>query len=125
VSTFLKRKGRNWGEIFNHESFLKADDHKRKSILLRSSESKYRDEVPYPWDNYFGLRSQPLPPGENALDLGCFTGGRSIAWFERYGLRRIAGIDIKEVYIEAANQFGAMHNANADFQERHRRGAAL
>jgi ubiquinone/menaquinone biosynthesis C-methylase UbiE len=104
------------GEIFNHESFLGADDYKRKSILLKSSDSKYKAEIEYPWDNYFGLDLKPLLQGKTALDLGCFTGGRSIAWFERYGLGHISGIDIKEVYIEAANQFGAMHNANADFR---------
>lgn len=103
-------------EIFNHEFFLHADDCKRKSIMLKSSESKYRSELQYPWDNYFGFSLKPLLQGKTVLDLGCFTGGRSVAWFEKYGLRQISGVDIEEVYIEAAKQFGSIHNANTDFR---------
>ena len=112
-----EEEGEELGEIFNHEVFLGADDNTRQSIMLKSSESKYKSEIEYPWDNYFGRSLTSLLQGKTALDLGCFTGGRSIAWFERYGLRRIAGIDIKDVYIEAANQFGSIHNATTDFRK--------
>jgi ubiquinone/menaquinone biosynthesis C-methylase UbiE len=104
-------------EIFNHEIFLSADDYDRKSIMYKSSESKYKSEIQYPWDNYFGFNLKPLLQGKTALDLGCFNGGRSLAWYERYGLQQISGIDIKEVYIEAANQFGSTLNANTDFRK--------
>lgn len=53
--------------------------------------------------------------GKKALDLGCFTGGRSIAWFEKYDLESIAGIDIKDEYIEAARQFAKKHSATSEF----------
>jgi len=103
-------------EIFNHEYFLHADDNKRKSIMLKSSESKYKDELQYPFDNYFGFSLFPFLKGKIVLDIGCFTGGRSIAWFEKYRLRQISGTDIKEVYIEAAKQFGTIHNTKTDFR---------
>jgi ubiquinone/menaquinone biosynthesis C-methylase UbiE len=103
-------------EAFNHDSFLQADSSHRKSIMLKSSESKYKSELQYPWDNYFGFSLKPLLHGKNALDLGCFTGGRSIAWFERYGLNRISGTDINDVYIEAAREFGSIRHATTDFR---------
>ncbi len=104
-------------DVFNHKSFLEGDEAKRKSIMLKASESKYNGEIRYPWDNYFGFSLKPLLRGKTALDLGCLAGGRSIAWFERYDLQQIAGIDIKDEYIEAAQQFGAIHKANTDFKK--------
>ena len=103
-------------EIFNHQSFLNADNSKRQSVMLASSKSKYEDEFQYPFDNYFGFSLRPFLESKSVLDLGCFTGGRSVAWFQRYALRRIAGVDIKEVYIEAARQFGYLQNVNHDFR---------
>lgn len=50
------------------------------------------------------------------MDLGCFTGGKTVAWFERYKLQKITGIDIKNVYIDAAVQFADKHTVNADFK---------
>src|SRR4030042_3578483 len=106
--------GRN--EVFNHNSFLHGSELQQRSIMQKSSECKYMDEIRFPWDNYFGFSLSPLLEGETVLDLGCFTGGRSVAWFERYRLRQISGVDIKEVYIEAAKQFGNLHNASTDFR---------
>jgi len=95
-------------EVFRHRVFLEGTDTDRKSIMLESSRSKYESELAYPWDHYFGTDLMPLLSGKVALDLGCFTGGRSIAWFERYRLRFIHGIDVAAEYIEAATQFAAL-----------------
>jgi SAM-dependent methyltransferase len=94
-------------EVFRHRIFLEGTQERRKAIMLESSRSKYESELAYPWDHYFGRDLAPLLQGQVALDLGCFTGGRSIAWFERYGLRFIHGIDVEPEYIEAATQFAA------------------
>jgi len=87
-----------------------------KTIMLKSSESKYENEYNYSWDNYFGFSLRPLLEGKTALDLGCFTGGRTVAWFERYKLNYISGIDVSEIYIKAARQFASIKNAKADFR---------
>lgn len=102
-------------EVFNHRAFLDADKFKRNAIMLKSSQSKYKDECDYPFDNYFGFDLRPLLKRKNALDLGCFTGGRSVAWLERYEIAKISGIDVKQEYIQAATQFAAKHNANSEF----------
>src|SRR5258706_12606848 len=67
-------------EVFRHDSFLKADAQRRAALMLESSRCKYESEIAYPWDNYFGMDLRPLLAGKEALDLGCFTGGRGVAW---------------------------------------------
>jgi len=103
-------------EVFDHKCFLDSSASDKLAIMLKSSESKYRSELAYPWDNYFGVDISTLLKGTTALDLGCFTGGRSIAWFEKYKLKHIAGIDVKQVYIDAANQFANIHKIKSDFK---------
>ena len=97
-------------EVFRHRVFLDGTEADRKAIMLESSRSKYQSELTYPWDHYFATDLTPLLGGKVALDLGCFTGGRSVAWFERYGLRFVHGIDVEPEYIEAATQFAALRN---------------
>jgi len=104
-------------EVFNHRRFLEGDDSTRRSIMLRSSESKFGGEIAYPWDAYFGFSLKPLLRGQDVLDIGCLTGGRSVAWFEQYELGSMSGIDIKDEYIEAARQFGAVRGAKTDFRK--------
>ena len=103
-------------EVFRHDSFLKAEPARQDDIMLESSRSKYGSEMNYAWDHYFGIDLRAQLKGKEALDLGCFNGGRSVAWFERYGLKRLWGIDVDPVYIEAANQFAALKNVPATFR---------
>jgi ubiquinone/menaquinone biosynthesis C-methylase UbiE len=102
-------------EVFRHRVFVEGSEADRKAIMLESSRSKYQSELAYPWDHYFGMDLRPLLQGNVALDLGCFTGGRSVAWFQRYGLSFIHGIDVAPEYIEAATQFAATHNVPAKY----------
>lgn len=103
-------------EVFQHRAFLEGSEERRKTIMLESSRSKYEQEITYPWDHYFGQDLAPLLRGQEALDLGCFNGGRSVAWYERYDLRFIQGIDVEDEYIEAATQFAALKNVPARYQ---------
>jgi 2-polyprenyl-3-methyl-5-hydroxy-6-metoxy-1,4-benzoquinol methylase len=103
-------------EVFRHRTFLEGSPERRKAIMLESSRSKYESELAYPWDHYFGQDLAPLLRGQEALDLGCFTGGRSVAWFERYQLRFVQGIDVEDEYIEAATQFAALKNVPSQYQ---------
>jgi SAM-dependent methyltransferase len=103
-------------EVFRHSIFLDAPDEGRRRIMLRSSDSSYRDELAYPWDNYFNMDLSPLLQGADALDLGCFNGGRGVAWSERYRLRHLSGIDVAQDYIDAAKLFAETKNVAADFR---------
>jgi SAM-dependent methyltransferase len=103
-------------EVFCHAMFLDAPGEDRRRTMLRSSDASYRDERAYPWDNYFKTELSPLLQGADALDLGCFNGGRSVAWSERYQLRHVTGVDVAQVYIDAAKLFAEAKNVAADFQ---------
>ena len=114
--TFSEKNVGDLSEVFSHEAFVSAGESKQKAIMLKSSESKYKGELQYPWDNYFGFNLSPMLADKVVLDLGCFTGGRSVAWFEKYKMRKIYGIDVDQIYIDAAAQFAEIHNVSADFR---------
>ena len=104
-------------EVFRHAIFVNGTEAERKAIMLASSESKYRGELAYPWDHYFGTTDLvPLLRGKAVLDLGCFTGGRGAAWFERYKLGFLTGIDVKQEFIDAATQFARLKKIAAEYR---------
>lgn len=102
-------------EVFRHPIFADGSEAERKRIMIASAQSIYHDELQYPWDNYFGRELGPLLAEKHALDLGCFTGGRAVAWFQRYGLGSVSGLDTDEVFIEAAEAFAASKGVPAAF----------
>src|SRR5208283_1504032 len=85
-----------YNEVFRHRCFLDGCDSERQEVMLRSSLSKYENELRNPWDRYFDVELAPFLRQKVVLDLGCFTGGRSAAWFEKYDLKSIVGIDISQ-----------------------------
>lgn len=103
-------------EIFSHPKFTMASTEEQHRIMEQSSLAKYRSELDYPWDHYFGMELRPLLEGKCVLDLGCFTGGRGIAWIERYNLAHLVGVDVADVFIEAARRFATRRQAPAEFR---------
>jgi SAM-dependent methyltransferase len=103
-------------EIFNHPRFTQAGEAERRAIMRDSALAKYRSEMEYPWDHYFGTDLTPWLRGKCALDLGCFTGGRGVAWAERYGLAQLMGVDVSETFIAAAGDFAASRGVAAEFR---------
>jgi ubiquinone/menaquinone biosynthesis C-methylase UbiE len=102
-------------EVFRHPTFTGGSETERMRIMLASAQATYDDELRYPWDNYFGRSLRPLLAGKHALDLGCFTGGRAVAWFQRYGLASVSGIDVSDVFIDAAEAFARQKKVRAVF----------
>lgn len=105
----------SWSEIFRQKSFTQASKQEREEIMLKSSEFTYLEEFHHPFDLFFGLDLGTLLEGQVALDLGCFTGGRSIAWAERYKLDKIYGLDIQDIYIEAAQNLAKRKGIKPEF----------
>ncbi len=101
--------------VFHHESFVNASEEERKAVMLRSAEVKYREEIEYPWDHYFGADLRPLLEGKTVLDLGCYNGGRGAAWYEHYGLTRLVGVDVGQTLIDAAEHMASVKGMNAEF----------
>jgi 2-polyprenyl-3-methyl-5-hydroxy-6-metoxy-1,4-benzoquinol methylase len=105
----------NLGEVFQHPIFLNGSERQRRDIMRASSTFFYENERAYAWDNYFGRDLKPLLVGAEVLDLGCFTGGRDAAWYERYGLKSLTGLELREICVEAATQFAAYKGLNARY----------
>jgi SAM-dependent methyltransferase len=102
-------------EVFDHPLFLSGSEAERHAIMWQSSLAKFEREVAEPWDEYFGTDLTPLLRGTRALDLGCFTGGRSVAWAERYGCAELVGIDVATHFAAAARQFASARGTPARF----------
>jgi ubiquinone/menaquinone biosynthesis C-methylase UbiE len=103
-------------EVFRHRIFADGSEPERRRIMFESSNIKYESEMEYPWDHYFGKSLLPLLKCKVALDLGCFTGGRTIGWAQRYKLAKVYGIDIKQTYIDAATQYAHTKGVQAEFR---------
>jgi len=103
------------GEVFQHPIFLKGSQAERESIMHSSSLFFYEDEYAYSWENYLGIELRPLLEGTRVLDLGCFTGGRDAAWFEKYRLQHLTGLEARPVCVEAARRFAAFKRIEADY----------
>lgn len=103
-------------EVFSHPIFTEGSETDKKDIMRRASLAKYKSEIDYPWDNYFGRDLTPLLEGRVVLDLGCLTGGRGAAWAERYRVQRLIGVDVSEPYIQAAGEFAASRNIPAEYR---------
>jgi len=103
------------GEVFRHPLFLNGTEAERERIMRASSTFFYEDELAYPWDNYFGQELEPMLRGSDVLDVGCFTGGRDAAWFQRYKLRSLTGLEIRPVCVEAATRFAASKGIQAEY----------
>ncbi len=103
-------------EIFRHDRFVHGSQAEKDEIMFKAALGKYREESDYPWDHYFGRDLRPLLQGKTVLDLGSFTGGRGVAWAERYDLKHIIGVDVDEVYLESARRFTRSRGVSAEYR---------
>lgn len=80
----------------------------------QEAEHSYEEEGRYPIDNYLGF----TPPLANleVLDLGCYCGGKAVAWARRYGTRKICGVDVLPSMIEAASRLAFKYMVEAEFR---------
>ena len=109
----------NW-EIFNHDNYLKSSDENKKKIRRLSCKGRYdiEKDIKFSWmENYF-LKHIGQDKLENKvlLDIGCFTGGRLLAWAENYKIKKSYGLDINPVFKIAAEEFAEEKNLSADFK---------
>ncbi len=109
--------------IFRDECFTGASEERQRDILLESAQYRYDYEseigffdTTFPWVQAEELR------GKTFLDLGGFTGGRVVAWKERYDLGDAYGINIEPVFARAgqllAEQKGLSITFKTGFAER-------
>jgi 2-polyprenyl-3-methyl-5-hydroxy-6-metoxy-1,4-benzoquinol methylase len=104
-------------ETFRHPSFTQSDPETQQRIMRASSELPYHHDQRHPsLERHFSIDLRPLLAGKRVLDIGCYTGGRSVALAQYYGFAELSGIDIAPIYIKAARSFADSHGIAAEFR---------
>jgi SAM-dependent methyltransferase len=103
------------GEIFQHPRFAGAGAEERRTWLVAAARFRRADEEAHPFDRYFGQDLSPWLAGQRVLDLGCFVGGRSLAWLDRYRLAGLVGADVDPTILAGGAAYAAEKGQAADF----------
>ena len=106
-------------ELFNHPDYLTLDKVKQVELGLEWAEDLYqieteRSSIDVHLRNFDTLIERSR--GGTILDIGCYLGGRTIKWLERYQASAIHGIDVDSRFIEVANCFAEKKGRNAHFK---------
>ena len=102
-------------ETFRHPTYIASDNSRRKEIRRKAAKFRYDFEYAIPFQKYFNSNLDAYFRGRKVLDLGCMTGGRAVAWAEKYQIAEISGIDVSQEYIDAASEFAREKGINAKF----------
>jgi ubiquinone/menaquinone biosynthesis C-methylase UbiE len=103
-------------EVFHTDTYLNGSPRNRERLQLASAQLRYDEERK---QNFFATFFPDFDPrqleGSTLLDLGCFTGGRLVAWAEMFGIADPVGIDISPIFAEAGEKFAQSRGINARF----------
>jgi len=95
-------------ETINHKEFINADEEQKRKILFEMARRNYFEDQKKPFDHYFpGYSLRKLLSGKKVLDLGCWCGGKSVSYAERWSVKSMYGIDVNEYFIKAAVLFSS------------------
>jgi ubiquinone/menaquinone biosynthesis C-methylase UbiE len=111
--------GATFREFFNHPVFLGLPLSEQREMSLNWARKLYDIECQFDsLDNFFGSAQldKLILPGANILDIGCYVGGKTIRWLEKFDGKEIFGIDIDPQYIAAANELARERNLQAHFK---------
>lgn len=95
-------------ERFNLREFLTATPDEREQFMLEIARQRHASECELPIHKLFGLTQQRMTGllhGKTVMELGCFVGGSAVAHAEAYGAAVMWGVDIEDVFLEAARLF--------------------
>jgi ubiquinone/menaquinone biosynthesis C-methylase UbiE len=98
-------------ENINHHEFVYASKDTKKKLLLEMVKGHYNADQKFPFDHFFApfdISLKKMLKGKKVLDLGCWCGGKSVSWAERWSVNAMYGIDINHYFIEAAIMFSSL-----------------
>jgi len=105
-------------ERFNLKEFLEASPSVRRAFMLEIARERYDSECEMHIHHFFGVsleQMRALLQGRIIMELGCFVGGSAVAHAEAYGVTRMLGVDIEDVFLEAARLFTANREGQFEF----------
>jgi SAM-dependent methyltransferase len=116
---FDPEAGAHFHELFDHPEYLRLSRADRSALAVSWAQRLYDWEDRNPlFEEHFGaLDLAPFTRGGTILDIGCYVGGKTVRWLDRFNAAEIYGIDIDRRYIEAASMFAqARGKSNAHFR---------
>ncbi|MDB5038424.1 MAG: methyltransferase [Bacteriovoracaceae bacterium] len=116
---FDHKKGATFRELFNHPYYLGLGDAEQMELGLSWCRNLYEIEKNSPsLDLYLGKThlADFISEGSTILDIGCYIGGKTVRWIEKYKGAEIHGIDIDSKFIKVANRFAKEKCVNAHFK---------
>jgi 2-polyprenyl-3-methyl-5-hydroxy-6-metoxy-1,4-benzoquinol methylase len=115
---FDLNEGARFKELLNHPHYLSLDKTTQIEYGLQWARGLYQQEVEKPSiDKYFpGFDLSQHTKGSIMLDIGCYLGGKTVRWLEKYHGTAIHGIDIDPRFIQIAESFAREKKANAHFK---------
>ncbi len=115
VQKFPQRNNLAIAQIFNLNTYTDASDSRKREIMRASSLYRVEHENKLPFDRHFAKQIRPYLENKTVLDLGCFTGGRTVAWHKKYNINKSYGIDVEQVFIDASENFAKAEDIDAEF----------
>jgi ubiquinone/menaquinone biosynthesis C-methylase UbiE len=102
-------------QVFRTPRFLEGGPAERLALMEASARYREAHEEALPFERHFDRPLRPYLEGKRVLDLGCFTGGRTVAWHQRYGVGRSYGVDVEPLFVQAAQHWAAVRGVDAEF----------
>lgn len=114
-------------ENINHKSFTDGDINFRNEKLFLMAKNHFLDNEEKPFETYFpGYNLESLFNNKIVLDLGCWCGGKSVSYAERWNVKEMNGMDVNKYFIDAAILFsGSRENLNIKYDFRLSFGESL
>ena len=110
--------GAKFQELFNHPEYINLDNSSQIAWGLIWARSLYQNESKNSiFESYLDTNELLVYcQGSMVLDIGCYLGGKTISWYEKYNVSEIHGIDTDLRFINIANSFANERGANAHFK---------
>lgn len=106
-------------ETVNRIEFINANEESKDRTLLEMARRQYVADQIKPFDPFFPGYSLPrMLSGATVLELGCFCGGSSVSFAERWNVKTVYGLDVNKHFIRAAVLFSSSRqnkSVNYDF----------
>jgi ubiquinone/menaquinone biosynthesis C-methylase UbiE len=116
VEKFPQKDNLALAQIFDLNSYKDASDLEKREIMRVSSRFRMDHERNMPFERHFRRPIRPYLEGKTVLDLGCFTGGRTVAWHKKYSIKKSFGVDVEQVFIDASRHCASDEGVDAEFE---------
>lgn len=108
--------GAYFAEAFNHPTFKNASPAQQLAWGFQWAETLYQLECEIPLDRFYpNIDLRQFCEGKRLLDIGCYVGGKTIRWLDKYGGAEIVGLDVDVRALRIANRWAEERGAQATF----------